>query len=405
MNLQRRAWWDAAVAATVVICCALVWIDVVASQVSPTSAVGAVIALVLFAAAYAGFGRWMLGRDRPALARLYFVIVIVLVGLAVAADGTTATVQIVAFPLIGILAPGGVVEMIAWYVAVAVSVFSGFALGRGGVAEGATVAGLSLLFAVAMGLWILRIIRWGAERTALLTEVRQAQQRAADAARDAGAARERERLSRDMHDTVAQSLTGMVMLVERAERQASGQSGDSDSLRETLATLEDASREALREIRALVAETSAETIDRGLVEAAQRVVARFERETGVSATISADDVQLDREREVVLLRCLQEGLGNVRKHAKADRVETSLRRTADGVVLTVTDDGVGIGSLAGEPVDSVGFGLSGMRERVRSVGGEVRLTAAEGRGASLRVSVPASSDGHSRGQLARGGRA
>jgi signal transduction histidine kinase len=400
VNLQKRPWWDAAVAATVVICAAAAWGDgTLSSSRGPWTA----LALVVFALLYACLGRWALGRSRPMLARTYLTALAIVVGAATTTDPSMATLQVVAYPLIGCLA-AAVAEMLVWDVVLALAVFAGYALGVGDAVAGAIVTALSLAFAIVMGLWITRIAAWGDERAALLAEVQAAQQQASDAASETGAARERERIARDMHDTVAQSLTGIVMLVERAERQTPVDA-TAEPLRQTLGTLEDAAREALHEIRAVVAESAGSPVEHGLSDAVRRVVTRFERETGVRVRFDLGDladVPLDRELEVVLLRCVQEALANVGKHADADLVEASLRCAEGMVVLTLADDGVGPGgdrevgargagttcAPDGAPRVGTGFGLDGMRERVRPLGGEVRFGAAPAGGAVLAVRVP-----------------
>ncbi|WP_246846711.1 sensor histidine kinase [Humibacter ginsenosidimutans] len=385
--MQKRLWWDAAVAVSVLACAFLVWLDTAFDHAMPKNALGALLALAAFAVAYGVFGRWLIGRPHPVASQVYLGVVVVITAVGCAADPNIAVLQAIAYPLIGCFAPVGFFGMLAWDVLLALGVFVGLAAGPAGATAAAITAVLSFLFAVAIGLWILRITHWGLERARLLSEVQKAQQQAAVSARDAGAARERERLARDMHDTVAQSLTGLVMLAERAQRQASAPTGAGE-LPDTLATIEDAARETLREIRSLVAETTTPSVDDGLAEAARRVVQRFARETGIAASIEFDAVVPQREHEVVLLRCLQEGLANVRKHARAATAAATLRSVGDTVVLEVVDDGVGV---AGVVDDEEGFGLAGMRERVRMFGGTVALRPAPGGGARLTVSVPSGS--------------
>jgi len=110
---------------------------------------------------------------------------------------------------------------------------------------------------------------------------------------------------------------------------------------------------------------------------------RFTRETGVAveAAVQAD---VPRTLEVVLLRCAQEGLANVRKHAGARRVELEVTAEAGAAVLTVTDDGAGLPAEH----EGRGFGVAGMRDRVALVGGSLDLRDHAGGGARLTVRIP-----------------
>jgi signal transduction histidine kinase len=105
----------------------------------------------------------------------------------------------------------------------------------------------------------------------------------------------------------------------------------------------------------------------------------------VTVTVEADAAGLDRELEVVLLRCAQEALANVRKHARAQAALVSVVEAGEDVVLTVTDDGVGPGDA--EPGER-GFGLAGIRDRTALVGGSFAFGPGDAGGSRLRVVVP-----------------
>ncbi|WP_243231845.1 sensor histidine kinase [Microbacterium sp. CIAB417] len=257
-------------------------------------------------------------------------------------------------------------------------VWGGFA--PEGLLAGALTSGLSAAFAIALGLWITRIAEWGAERQRLLAELTAAQASLEAASREAGATAERARLARDVHDTIAQSLTSIVMLAERARR---------DTSTDTIALIEDAARDALREARALVVVASPATDPSGsLAQALHRLGERFERETGTVVRVDASECTVPRDIQVVLLRCAQEGLANVRKHAAAASASLVLEIGTDAV-LTVRDDGRGLGEVRIE--DGRGFGLVGMRERVALVGGVLDVSDAEPSGAVLTVRIPLAS--------------
>lgn len=243
--------------------------------------------------------------------------------------------------------------------------------------SGFLTTGLSAAFSLAIGLWITRIARWGAERQRLLAELTAAQSGLEAASREAGATEERARLARDVHDTIAQSLASIVMLAERARL---------DGSPAAIEMIEDAAREALREARALVALASPTPDPSGsLAEALSRLGERFARETDIRVEVSAAESALPRDIQVVLLRCAQEGLANVRKHSGASTAAVTFTGGEDAV-LTIRDDGRGLGGVSID--DDRGFGLAGMRDRVALVGGSLTVADAAGGGAELTVRVP-----------------
>uniref|UniRef100_UPI00237A364D sensor histidine kinase n=1 Tax=Microbacterium sp. CPCC 204701 TaxID=2493084 RepID=UPI00237A364D len=161
-----------------------------------------------------------------------------------------------------------------------------------------------------------------------------------------------------------------------------------DAAAATIATVEQVARDALAEARALVARAAAVPSEPAFDAAVSRLVERFRVHGGAQIALDADGIvgQLDRESQVVVLRCLQEALSNVTKHAAARRVAVEVAAAADGsAALTVTDDGQGF-----DPAESGrGFGLDGMRERVALAGGVLDIASTPGRGTTLRVGLPA----------------
>lgn len=305
---------------------------------------------------------------------------------ALAALGGTAaifspnalTIQAVLIPLIWVTSRSVRQAVIATAVMVS-TMAAGFAIGDGlpgSLPQALIIQGLSLAFSIGFGLWITRIATWGEERQRLLSELQDAQQRLELMHRDAGATAERERIARELHDTIAQSLTSVVMLAQRGRRETDPAG--------TLELIESTSREALNEARSLVAANAAPPAGT-LAEALGRLGDRFERETGVSVTVQAEAVDAPRDLEVVLLRCAQEALANVRKHAQAGAVSLSLTN-GDEFELVIADDGIGYRGL--DLDDDRGFGLTGLRDRVRLVGGTLRIDETPGGGARLTVRVP-----------------
>jgi signal transduction histidine kinase len=312
--------------------------------------------------------------NRPAVALT--LIVIVVAGVGTAAQPSFATIQCLAFPLVWVLA-ADVRRALVANVAVALSVGVGFLFSRGTeptdlVETGLTVL-VSLLLSLALGFWITSIVDHSLERQALVDELRAAQDQLASVSRDAGVTFERERLAREIHDTIAQDLTGMVMLAQRARNET-----DAAARATQLEQLEATAREALTDTRALVADGSPASLDAGLVPALERLTARFSKETGIDVSLAANDSGLDRSTEVVVLRCTQEALSNVRKHSHASTATVTLA----GDALTITDNGHGFDARA----NTDGYGLSGMRDRLALVGGNLEV-ASGASGTTLTISL------------------
>jgi signal transduction histidine kinase len=321
---------------------------------------------------------------------IFFAVLIAVAGAGSGFVPSLATIQCIAYPLIWTQCATLRGKLVG-NVALAFSVGAGLLFSDGPDAEAllraALIQSISLAFSIALGLWITGIARQSAERQRLLDELGSTQERLAAVSREAGAASERERLAREIHDTIAQELTGLVLIAQRVRREL--HAADTQGAAEQLDILEDGARHALAETRALVAASAPVGLDdAGIAPALHRLAERFGRETGVSVTVTAEHVPLDRDMEVVLLRCAQESLANVRKHAEAHHVELGLAATVHAVTLRVADDGIGFDTAptSGGGGHS-GFGLSGMRERLALVDGSLEITSTE-HGTTLAVSLP-----------------
>jgi signal transduction histidine kinase len=165
----------------------------------------------------------------------------------------------------------------------------------------------------------------------------------------------------------------MVMLAQRARQET-----DAAARATQLTQLEESAREALTETRALVADGAPASLDAGLVPAVERLAARFTQETGIVVTLDVDDVAADRTTEVVMLRCTQEALANVRKHSGATAATVTL---ASGS-LTISDNGHGFDPDA----PTAGYGLSGMRDRLALAGGSLDVVSGAS-GTTLTISL------------------
>ncbi|WP_418277889.1 sensor histidine kinase [Isoptericola jiangsuensis] len=244
---------------------------------------------------------------------------------------------------------------------------------------------IALVFAVLLGLWIAATIRRSQDRSILLQELRAAQEAAAASHHAAGVAAERERLAREIHDTLAQGFTSVVMQAQAAT--AALDRGEETAARDRLRVVEDTARENLAEARALVAAFAPVDLQAGsLPDALARLADRVSGEGSFGVHLEVDDagaVTPDPTRDVVLLRAAQESLANVRRHAEASTVVLRLERTPRHATLEVVDDGRGIAQGRGE-----GFGITGMRERAAAVGGSLSVSPSEEGGTCVRVTVP-----------------
>jgi signal transduction histidine kinase len=242
-----------------------------------------------------------------------------------------------------------------------------------------TVATITLFFSVVFGVWMDRITVQSRERAELIGELEASRTEVARLSAERGALAERERLAGEIHDTLAQGFTSIIMLLQAAEAQP-------DPARH-LALVMRTARENLAESRALVAALSPAPLDgSSLDEALGRITSRLGEDIGVGTEfeVTGDSHPLSPQYEVVLIRSAQEGLNNVRRHAAASHVAVSLEYARREVTLRVRDDGRGF--EPGRPAG--GYGLRAMRYRVEQAGGSLAVRSAPGEGTVLTVCLP-----------------
>lgn len=373
--------WDVASTALFIVIVVIAFVDPPSSG-SPWMLV--TVAVAIFAVYLFGARRFVSIRKAPMpsvlTSAVLQVALIALLAIGVSRAPNMLMLQTIVLPLIWMTSRSARQAVL---VTLGNAIVLGLAYSLGGGFQPSTVlagfftTGLSAAFSITLGMWITSIAEWGAERQRLVADLTEAQTKLKAASHEAGATAERSRLAREVHDTIAQSLTSIVMLAERARHDGSA---------ETIALIEDAARDALREARALVVvESPASTPSGSLAQALHRLGDRFQRETGVGVRVEASECDVPRDIQVVLLRCAQEGLANVRKHAEASSASIALEIGQDAT-LTVRDDGLGLREATID--DGQGFGLSGMRDRVALVGGELAVTDAEPSGTALTVRIP-----------------
>jgi len=200
---------------------------------------------------------------------------------------------------------------------------------------------------------------------------------------------ERNRLARELHDSVTQSLHSATLLAEAGQREAS--SGDNEKAREYLIRLGEISQQALREMRLLVYELRPLALSGvGLVGALQQRLDAVERRSGVEVDFSTEDeIKVPEDIEEELYRIAMEALNNALKHANPTSVTVTLRkvekRELPCIELAIIDDGVGFDPANEE--NQEGFGLTSMRERIEKLGGELEILSAPGEGTQVVVCV------------------
>jgi signal transduction histidine kinase len=227
---------------------------------------------------------------------------------------------------------------------------------------------------------------------AIVSERRRAALELADAQRREGerAALERQRIARDLHDSVSQSLFSTTLHVRTAQRALEQQQLDGTGpVSEELGEIGQLTRGALAEMRALILELRPGALaEEGLVAALTKQAAALSAREGVVIEVDgpAADLPVGPEVEAQLYRLGQEALANVVKHARASRARVHIAADDDTVTVEVADDGRGFDPATVAPEH---FGLRSMRGRVADLGGRLDITSAPGRGTVLRVEIPA----------------
>jgi signal transduction histidine kinase len=201
---------------------------------------------------------------------------------------------------------------------------------------------------------------------------------------------ERRQFARELHDRVGQNLTALSISLDILKTQLPGNGSqplrtrldDAASLLEsTSGTIEN----VMSELRPPMLD------DYGLLPALQWYASEFSVRTGIEVSVEGDErmERLTQASEIALFRIVQEALNNVAKHAHAGRVHITLERAGAQLVLTVADDGVGLGTTTPSGTrQRRGLGMVTMRERTQAVGGEFEIGAAPGRGTRVLVRVP-----------------
>ncbi len=207
-------------------------------------------------------------------------------------------------------------------------------------------------------------------------------------AREAGVLEERQRMAREIHDTLAQGLTGIITQLEAVQ-----QAGPGPGWERRISTAARLARDSLTEARRSVRAVRPEALENTrLPEAVADVAGQWSADCGVTTNVTTTGtvLGLHPEVEVTLLRVAQEALANVAKHASATRVGITLSYMDDVVSLDIRDDGTGFEPGQRGAADSGGgFGLTGMEQRVRRLAGTLAIESEPGHGTAISAIIPA----------------
>ncbi len=253
------------------------------------------------------------------------------------------------------------------------------------------IALLSTGSAIMLGLFVEAIMRQSQDRHRLIGELEATRAELAAAEREAGTLGERQRLAREIHDTLAQGVISVVTLLEATEAELDpGQAVARRHLDHALRTARDTLDEARRFVWAL----QPDALERGsLAEALRRLADTLADETGMTTRflVSGPSQPLPVPAEIALLRAAQEGTANIRRHAEAHEAVLTLSYLEDRVILDVRDDGRGFDpAVADDGRNEVGggLGLRGLEARLVLLGGGLEVESTPGEGTVLVAQVP-----------------
>jgi signal transduction histidine kinase len=194
---------------------------------------------------------------------------------------------------------------------------------------------------------------------------------------------ERNRISRELHDSISQDLFSIALLGAGIEESLSTDS----PLRREARTLVDTVEATKREMRALLMELRPAALDdRGLLPALEELATSYSARFGVPVEAELQPVQLTPAAELAALRIAQEGLTNAVRHAQASRIKLALASRDGHADITITDDGQGFEPAASEPAERLGLRM--MRERVEELSGTLTVTSRRGEGTTVQASLP-----------------
>jgi NarL family two-component system sensor histidine kinase YdfH len=196
-------------------------------------------------------------------------------------------------------------------------------------------------------------------------------------------AAERERMARELHDTLSQGLAGLILQLEAADAQLGRQ--NAEKARQIIAQAMQKARESLADARNAISNLR-ETNLGELGDSLRREIDRFEAATGIPCAFHAEQTpHLPDTVKETLLRTVSESLTNIARHAQASEAAVTLSANENLLVVEIRDNGIGFDP---NNIPSGHYGLLGIRERIRLIGGQLTLNSAPGKGTILSIHVP-----------------
>ncbi|WP_409347053.1 sensor histidine kinase [Paenibacillus sp. MBLB4367] len=192
---------------------------------------------------------------------------------------------------------------------------------------------------------------------------------------------ERNRLARELHDTVGHTFTSVIMGMDAVSYLMDSAP---DKAKEKLEVLRNLTRKGLEEVRRSIHQIAPVDDSHTLSQQLSQLAAEFSTHTGtqVKIKVSGDEIDLPKQMHLTLIRCLQESLTNAKRHGEAVRVDVWIDFSPESVLLRIEDNGSGTEKL------KEGFGLTAMRERISSLNGTLQASSARGFGTTITCKIP-----------------
>lgn len=356
-------------------------------QLPLSQAVLNLVLLVAFAAVY--FGGSVYLETMPKTARSVWLGMLTILWLADMAVAPVAVYLVFAlfflYPYVLDVVAGVLCVMATMLISILVQIPSGLTFG------GVMGPAVSALVTIAITYAFRALARMNQKLTAMNTELMDTRSQLAASERDAGMIAERQRIAHEIHDTLAQGLSSIQMLLHAADRDLAGE--DIPRAQERIELARRTAADNLHEARAMIAALQPPALAETSLEAALgRMAENYTATSGVAVEVDAegDVFQLPMKVEAALLRIAQGAVGNVVKHAQASRARVTVTYAPDEVRVDVVDNGQGfdVEAVEARPAGLGHIGLAAMRRRAEELGGEVVIESTPGTGTAVSVSVP-----------------